>query len=167
MARLTRAKKEEIVAQIKEWVQNSPATVFVHFSGLNIKDEQKMRNSLREQGVSYLVARKTLMKRAFSEAGVKGEEPALEGEIALAFLKEGDDSTAPARGVYEFVKEFKDSIEIVGGVFEGEFKNKEEMNEIAQIPSVDTLRGMFVNVINSPIQGLVISLSQIAEKKEA
>ena len=27
------------------------------------------------------------------------------------------------------------------------------------------LRGMFVNVINSPIQGLVIALDQIAQKK--
>jgi len=29
------------------------------------------------------------------------------------------------------------------------------------------LRGMFVNVINSPIQGMAIALSKIAEKKEA
>jgi ribosomal protein L10 len=41
------------------------------------------------------------------------------------------------------------------------------MNAIALIPSVPVLRGMFVNVINSPIQGLVIALDKIAEKKAA
>jgi len=39
------------------------------------------------------------------------------------------------------------------------------MNEIANIPSLDVLRGMFVNIINSPIQRTAIALGQIAEKK--
>ncbi len=167
MARLTREKKEELVAQITKWVKESPATVFVHFERLGIKDEQRMRNSLREQNVKYIVARKTLVKRALEESGVEGEIPALDGELAIAFLKSGDDATAPARGVHAFSEELGDSVSIIGGVFENKFKNREEMNEIATIPSEDVLRGMFVNVINSPIQGLVISLSQIAEKKEA
>ncbi len=167
MIRLTRDKKEQIVADLKESFKNSPATVFVHFERLNIQDEQAMRNSLREQNVKYLVARKTLIKRALEEAGIEGQMPELEGELAVAFLNEGNDATAPARGVHEYVEKLKDSLAIIGGVFEGKFKSREEMNEIATIPSEDVLRGMFVNLINSPIQGLVITLSQIAEKKEA
>ncbi len=167
MARLTKEKKKEIVTDISKWISESPATVFVHFTGLNIKDEQKMRNSLREQNVKYIVARKTLIKRAFEDAKIQGDMPELSGELALAFLKDGSDATAPARGVHAFSEEFGDSVSIIGGVFEGKFKSLEEMNEIATIPSEEVLRGMFVNVINSPLQGLVISLSQIAEKKEA
>ncbi len=45
--------------------------------------------------------------------------------------------------------------------------NKAEMMEIATIPSRETLLGMFVNVINSPIQGFVVALNSIAEKKTA
>jgi len=37
--------------------------------------------------------------------------------------------------------------------------------EIAQIPSLDVLRGKFVNIINSPVRRWVIALGQIAEKK--
>ena len=167
MAKLTKDKKREIVKQITQWINESPATVFVHFYGLNIKDEQKMRNALRQEGVSYSVARKTLIKRALQDAKVEGNMPELEGELSLAFLKEGNDSTAPARNVYKFVEEFGDAVSIIGGVFENQFKTAEEMNEIATIPSQDTLRGMFANVINSPISGLVISLSEIAKTKEA
>ena len=43
--------------------------------------------------------------------------------------------------------------------------SKEEMTVIASIPPVQTLYGMFVNVINSPIQGLVVALDQIGKKK--
>jgi hypothetical protein len=39
------------------------------------------------------------------------------------------------------------------------------MKAIATIPPVPVLRGMFVNVINSPIQRMAIALGQIAAKK--
>ena len=43
--------------------------------------------------------------------------------------------------------------------------DKVAMTEIAAIPSTQVLYGQFVNLINSPIQGLVIALDKIAEKK--
>ena len=55
----------------------------------------------------------------------------------------------------------------MGGVFDGEYMDKAAMTAIANIPDVPVLRGMFVNVINSPIQGMVIALNAIAEKKSA
>ena len=39
------------------------------------------------------------------------------------------------------------------------------MMEIAMIPALPVLHGKFVNIINSPIQRLVIALGQIAGKK--
>ena len=40
------------------------------------------------------------------------------------------------------------------------------MQSIADIPGMKTLQGMFVNIINSPIQSLAVALSQIADKKQ-
>ena len=67
--------------------------------------------------------------------------------------------------IKEFAGKFKDNIAIAGGVFEGKYKDAAEMTEIASIPALPVLRGMFVNVINSPIQGLVLGLNAIADKK--
>jgi ribosomal protein L10 len=69
--------------------------------------------------------------------------------------------------VYEFQKKFKDHISIIGGVFDNAYVTKDEMVVIAAIPPLQTLYGMFANVINSPIQGLVIALDQIGKKKLA
>ncbi|HEY4489405.1 MAG TPA: 50S ribosomal protein L10, partial [Candidatus Paceibacterota bacterium] len=60
-----------------------------------------------------------------------------------------------------------DTLSIMGGVFEGGFLSASEMNSIATIPPVLVLRGMFVNVINSPIQSMAIALNAIATKKSA
>jgi large subunit ribosomal protein L10 len=118
---------------------------------------------LREQGVGYFVAKKTLMKRTFADA-FDGDMPALDGEIAVAYSA---DAITPAQQIKEFAGKYKDNIAIVGGVFQGVYKNAAEMTEIASIPPLPQLRGMFVNVINSPIQGMAIVLNAIAEKKGA
>ena len=160
----TREQKKAILERLENAVKTSASTVFVHFKGLPVGEETALRGALREDGVSYFVARKTLMRRALDAAGVTGTQPELEGEVAVAYGS--DDPTAAARGVHAFVKKYAGRLAIVGGVFEGRFMDATEMNEVATIPPVDVLRGMFANVINSPIQGLVVALNAVAEKKE-
>jgi ribosomal protein L10 len=57
-------------------------------------------------------------------------------------------------------------VTIVGGIFDGAFMSQSQMQEVADIPSRETLYGQIANVINSPIQGLVVSLNQVAEQRE-
>lgn len=158
---ITKAKKEDILAKLETVRDESESIVFVHYKGVKVADTTAMRRDLREKGVGMFVAKKTLMKRAFGDK-FSGTMPAIEGEIAIAYSA---DAIAPAQNIKEFSEKFKDGIQIVGGVFQGVYKDRAEMTEIASIPPLQTLRGMFVNVINSPIQGLVIALDGIANKK--
>lgn len=158
---ITKAKKKEILSKLDEIKQNSESIVFVGFNGMPVGESNAMRSTFRGEGVGYMVAKKTLIKRAFDDA-FEGEMPTLDGEVAVAY---STDPITPAQNVRVFEKKFEDNISILGGVFEGVYKNKEEMTEIASIPPLPVLRGMFVNVINAPIQGLVLGLNAISEKK--
>lgn len=158
---ITKAKKQDILAKLDDVKNSAESIVFVKFNALNVANDTAMRSELRQQGVGYFVAKKTLMKRAFGDSFV-GSMPTLEGEIAIAY---SDDAITPAQQIKEFSAKYKDSLKIVGGVFQGVYKDAAEMTEIASIPPLPVLRGMFVNVINSPIQGLAIVLDAIANKK--
>ncbi len=158
---ITKAKKQDILAKLETVRDSAESIVFVHYKGLTVANTTAMRKDLREKGVGYFVAKKTLMKRAFGST-FTGEMPNLDGEIAIAY---STDAIAPAQNIKEFSDKFKNNLSIVGGVFQGVFKNQDEMIEIASIPPLQVLRGMFVNVINSPIQGFVIALDAIASKK--
>jgi len=160
---ITKEKKQAILAKLEDIKNASDSIVFVNFNAMTGNDTVAMRAKMTEDNVGYFVAKKTLIKRVFDGA-FEGEMPDLEGEIAVAY---SNDAIAPARHIKAFAAEHKNKIAIAGGVFQGVFKNQEEMTEIASIPPLPVLRGMFVNVINSPIQGLVISLKAIAEKKAA
>lgn len=160
----TKQEKQEIVAKLENAIKSSTSSVFVHFSQMNVADESGMRKNLREQSVGYTVAKKTLMRRALDTLGYKSGELPLEGEIAVAYGG-GEDVTAVARLMHEFGKKLPGKLTIVGGVFDGSLKNQADMQEIATIPPVQALRGMFVNVINSPIAGLAVALKALADKQ--
>ena len=159
---ITKGKKAEILSKLEGIVKDASTLVFVGFRGLSVKDTTTMRRDLRAKGVGYVVAKKTLMKRAFDAMGYQGTLPELDGEVALAWSK---DEIAPAQGVREFEKQHKDKLSILGGVFGGTYKNKAEMTEIASIPGMQALRGMFAQLVNSPRQRFAVVLSKVAETK--
>ena len=161
MAR-TKEQKKEIIEKLAKIMKDAKSMVFVNVHGLKVADATIMRRELTKNKVGFFVAKKSLTSLALAAEKYAGTAPALIGEFGLAY---GEDLIAPARGVYEFQKKFKDQVNIVGGVFESKYMTKEEMTAIANIPPLNTLYGMFVNVINSPIQGLVVALDQIAKKK--
>lgn len=161
MAR-TKVEKKEILEKLEKIVKDAKSMVFVNFHGLNVGDTTQVRRKLKSESVGFFVSKKSLTKKALDGQKIAGVLPELTGEVGLAY---GVDLIAPAREIHEFQKKYKGNISILGGVFEGKFMSKEEMMGIALIPSQKTLHAMFVNVINSPIQGFVMALDQIAKKK--
>lgn len=160
---ITKQKKKEIVEKASDILKKGTSFVFVNFKGLRVNDASSMRKDLRSKDIGYSVFKKSLLKRALQGVKATGDAPALEGEVALVY---GNDLLAPSREIFSFEKKLKDAVKIIGGIFEGEFVGREKMLEIATIPPQKVLYGQFVNLINSPIQRLVISLNQIAEKKQ-
>lgn len=158
---VTKAKKEEVLAKLVAIKNEADSIVFVHFNGLPVKDSTNMRTALRKEGVGFMVAKKTLMKRAF-EGAYEGTMPELEGEMAVAY---STDAIAPAQNIKEFAGKYKDQLSIAGGIFQGVYKSKEEMTAIASIPSIEVLRGMFAQLINSPRQRFAVVLSKVSETK--
>lgn len=160
----TKEEKAAIIEKIERALKESASAVFVHFTKVTVAEETAMRRALKQDGVSYFVAKKTLIRRALDKLGLKHGEVPLEGEVAIA-SGGGDDITAAARLIHEFGKKLTDKLSIIGGVFEGKLVGQAAMQEIATIPSMQTLRGMLVNVINSPIAGLAVALKAIADKR--
>jgi len=159
---VSKEKKGQVLEKLQKIAKDSASVVFVNFHSLGVGQSIEVRRALRGKGVGYTVAKKTLTKKAFGESGATGAMPELPGEMAVVY---GTDALDPAREVYVFQKKFDKKIQIVGGIFEGKFMSQAEMLSLAQIPGLETLHAQFVNLINSPIQGFVMALSEIAKTK--
>jgi large subunit ribosomal protein L10 len=160
----TKAEKGQIIDRLADSFKSATSTVFVHFRGINVADETSMRRALGADSVKYTVAKKTLIKRALEQLGHDHASISLDGEVAAAYGG-GEDATAAARHIYDFGQKFTNRVQILGGIFEGKIVDKSAMEVIATIPSMQVLRGMFANVINSPRTRFAIVLSKVAETK--
>jgi large subunit ribosomal protein L10 len=159
---ITRKKKEEIYSKLASGLKESTSAVFINFKGLLVSEVTELRKKLRESGVSYTVAKKSIARKVLDEQGYKGSVPSLNGEFAIAY---GVDLLAPAREVNEFEKKFKDKVSILGGVFEGEYKDREAMKMIAAIPTREVLLSQIAYLLKSPMQRIAIAVSEVAKKK--
>jgi large subunit ribosomal protein L10 len=159
---ITKEKKKEVLDKLVKIAGDSKSIVFINFHSLPVSESTTIRRALREKGVGYTVAKKTLVRKALESKKLEGKIPDLPGELGVVY---GIDDLDPAREIYEFQKKLDKKIQIVGGVFEGKFMTLPEMTSIAQIPGLKILQAQFVNLINSPLQGLVIGLKAIADKK--
>ncbi len=149
---ITKAKKVEIIAKVEEGLKSAETVTFVNFHGLSVQEVTELRKQLREQGVSYYVAKKTLIKRALDAQKVSGTQPELTGELALAW---SSDPVASPKGVFEFQKTHKEKVTLLGGVYQGAYMSKEDITTLATIPSMQGLRGQFVGLLNNSIGAVV------------
>ncbi|MCA1806840.1 MAG: 50S ribosomal protein L10, partial [Actinobacteria bacterium] len=163
---LTRTQKTEVLADLSEILDQDQTVTFVRFDRLSVGRIDELRSQLREDDVRLQVVKKTLLGVALDDAEVAGDKPEFPGQIALTY---GPGKTASARGLHNFKVDADagEELEIVGGIFNGEYRGQESMMEIAQIPSTEELRGMFVNLISSPVSGFAVALDQYAQKQEA
>ena len=159
---VSKEKKGKILSKLKKIVKDSASVVFINFHSLPVSESTKIRKVLRERDIGYTIAKKTLTRKALLENNIAGNMPEMPGELGIVY---GTDPLDSAREIYSFQKSLDKKVQIIGGIFEGKFMNREEMVSIAQIPGLKTLQVQFVNLINSPIQGFVMALSEIAKKK--
>ena len=150
----TKQKKEELLKNLKAKLADSKSIVFANFTGLSVKDTEDLRSKCREAEVEYLVAKKTLLKKALEEAGF--EVPKLEGEISAAFSVK--DEVIAAKVLDTFAKGHE-QIKFLAGILENKMIDAEEVKGLAKLPSKDELFAKMVGSIKAPISGFVNVLS--------
>ena len=159
---LKREKKAELISSYTDALKKAKSAVYVKFKGLPVGETLELRKALHNEGISYTVVKKTLWTRATNAVGIKGVAPAIGEELAVVL---GEDLLAPARLSYEFTKTHKDTFGIIGGIFDGEFKDMMSMMSIATIPPRSVLLSQLAYLLKSPMQRLAIGINAVAEKK--
>ena len=157
-------QKQIIIDEIKDKFERAESAVVIDYMGITVAEADEMRKKLREAEVDYTVYRNTLVKRAIEGTKYEALGEILEGPSGFAFSY--DDATAPARVLNDARKAYK-KMEFKGGIIEGEYFDKENIEKIAAIPSRDTLISKFMGSIQSPIANFARVVAQIAEQKEA
>lgn len=144
--------KAQVVAQIKEKLEQSQSVVIVDYRGLTVEEDTDLRRQLRQAGVEYKVLKNTLIQRAANELGIKGLDEHLNGPTAVAFGV--SDPVAPAKVITEYINKTK-KMTVKCGILDGEAIDPARVQALADLPSKEVLVAKMLGSMQSPISGLV------------
>ena len=112
--------------------------------------------------MNYTVVKKSLWDRAATANKITGDAPSVTAEMAVLW---GDDLLAPARIASDFAKLNKKNVAILGGIFDGGYKDAVSMTQIANIPPREVLLSQLAYLLKSPMQRIAIAVSEVAKTK--
>ena len=148
----TRAQKEEAVSSLVANINDAKAAVFANYQGLTVPQLEELRGLCREAGVHCIASKKTLVKRALSDAGMDVDTKAFKGGIVSFFGK--TDEVTPAKIVANFAKD-NEVVTIFGGMLEGQYIDDKKVKELSSLPSKEELLAKLVGSLNAPVSGFV------------
>ena len=157
------AHKIDIVNQLTQKFDVSSGIYFTCYTGMNVVQATELRKQFRESGVDYFVSKNTLTKIAATKAGYEDKlNDFFKGQVGIAYADE--DPASPARVIKNFMKENKDTLEVLGLVFEGEIYNADKYKELADLPGREELLARLVGGLRQPMSQLVGTFNGVMSK---
>lgn len=149
----TKQQKLETINSLGEGLKGAKAVVFANFQGLKVSEAEELRRECRKNNIQVIAAKKTLVKRACEDMGLKDINPKIFAGGVATFMALGDEISA-ARVVNNFAKTH-DILKIFGGVMDGKFVDVSVVKSLANLPSKQELLARLVGSLNAPVSGFV------------
>jgi large subunit ribosomal protein L10 len=152
---MSRRLKELMVDEIRREYQGVQTCLVVDLHRADGEEAVALRRYLAERGVRLRGVRNSMAARALAELGMGEVERYLEGPCALA--SGGEDLLALARALLECRQKHR-SLAVRGGVSDGRPVGARQVEELAQLGSVERLRALVVGAFQTPIRQLAWAL---------
>jgi large subunit ribosomal protein L10 len=149
---ISRAKKEELVAQYKEMIENSPVLVFTNYRGISVPQIQSLRSKLSDTDATYVVVKNSLLGLALEQSGFEVDEALLEGPNAVIFT--GEDIGRSVTALNDWIKAEK-IVEVSGAFMDGTTLDADAATKLSDLPTKEQTLAMILGTISAPARDIV------------
>ncbi len=165
-----RKEKQLLLDEIQDKIGDAEALVWTSYQSLKPDLSADFRMQLLKAGGGFAVVKKRVLLKAAEAKGLALDEKTLGGHIGVAFAYE--DPITMTKVVFDFAKENKDTLTVLGGQFEGRLCSPEDVKAISQLPSQDEMRAQFIGLLEAPMsqtlsvmEALLTSIMHCLENK--
>jgi large subunit ribosomal protein L10 len=163
-----RAEKQNLTREYVGRLNASPFFIVVNYQGLKVGPMTDLRKRLGKAGAEIHVVKNSLFRVAAKEAGVPTFNGGLTGQVAVVTGQR--DVSAAAKVVKNFNAEF-DKLKIQFGYLNNNRLESSDILALADLPSIEVLRGKLLGLLKAPASKLVALLntpgSQLARVLQA
>ena len=153
---MERAEKREVVTALHDVFAKTGVVVVAHYAGLTVAQMTKLRSEMRSAGGKVKVAKNRLVKLALEGTDAKGIADLLKGPTCLAFS--ADPIAAPKVAV-KFAKA-NEKFVILGGTMGSAVLDAKGVSSLADLPSLDELRGKLIGLVQAPASKIARTLNE-------
>jgi len=143
---MDRTQKAEAVQSLNGLFAEAGAVVVAHYSGMTVAQMGELRSRLRKAGASFKVAKNRLAVRALEGTNAAGISELFKGPTGIAYSA---DPIAAPKVLVAYAKE-NDKFKILGGFAVGSVLDPEGVKALAELPSLDQLRGKILGLLQAP-----------------
>ena len=157
---MNRSEKKDFVEKLRGELSSASSVIVAHYSGITVDETEQLRKEMRNNGAKFKVTKNRLTKLALEETQFKSLADLFSGPTAIAYA---EDPVAPAKVAVSFEKKIE-NFKIIGGGYDGEKMDKNKINFLATLPSMDELRGKILGLISAPAQKIASIVKEPAGK---
>ena len=143
---MERAEKKELVATFNEVAKTATVIVVAHNKGLTANQVVDLRNKMAKAGATIKVVKNRLAKIALNGTDAHGISDLFVGPTMVAY---GADPVAAPKVFADFAKG-NDKFVVLGGVLGKTTLDAQGVKALAELPSLDQLRGKLIGLIQAP-----------------
>jgi large subunit ribosomal protein L10 len=151
-----RPEKQNLTKEYLTRLNASPFFIVVDYKGLTVGHLTELRRRLIKAGAEIHVVKNSIFRLAAKESGVADLNGSLAGQVAVV-TGQRDISTA-AKVVKTFGSEF-DKLKVHFGYLNNQRLEQASILTLADLPSIEVLRGQLLGVLNAPASKFVRLLS--------
>ncbi|HYE32504.1 MAG TPA: 50S ribosomal protein L10 [Methylomirabilota bacterium] len=151
-----RAEKQFIGQEYVARLNKSPFFIVVDYRGLKVGHFTDLRKRLNKAGAELHVVKNSIFRIAAKEAGVAELNGSMAGQLAVVTGQQ--DISATAKILKNFQAEFERP-KIQFGYMNNQRLEQKDVVALADLPSLDVLRGKLLGLLNAPATKLAIMIS--------
>jgi large subunit ribosomal protein L10 len=156
-----RPEKQNLTKEYQARLNASPFFIVVDYKGLKVGHLTELRKRLNKAGAEIHVVKNSIFRIAAKEAGVGDLNGTLAGQLAVVTGQR--DVSVAAKIVKSFGAEF-DKLKIHFGYLNNQRLEQAELMVLADLPSMEVLRGKLLGVFSAPATKLVVLLNTPASQ---
>jgi large subunit ribosomal protein L10 len=155
---MTRKEKNQTISDLKEKFSQYDNFYITNYMGMGVEEINELRMACHGEGIEYMVAKNTLVKKALEEREGVPEEvlASLEGPTSIFF---SDVANAPAKVIKDFRKGGGElPILKVACLMTDAFVGDDKVDTLSKLKTKTELIGEVIGLLQSPMSNVIGAL---------
>lgn len=159
-----RAEKKFLIDEVTGHLQKSDYVILTNFTKLTVADTAELRKRLAPESAEFHVVKNSSFRVAAKAFGLpEVEEKLLTGQTAV--VVGGKNPAGVAKVLKKFVEE-KQKLEVKVGVLDKKVMSAAELSKLADLPSFEALRSIFLGLLTMQGAAFVRVLNEKVKKEQ-